>query len=87
MEWDPQVWQAHISPFLSSSHSQEDDGEVEGGEVAWGLGGLLGVEQGGLDEPMEESRQLTPEGDEVPLEGEAELDDDVEETEEELDPL
>ena len=45
------------------------------------------MEQGELDEPMEESRQLTPEGDEVPLEGEAELDDDVEETEEELDPL
>ena len=45
------------------------------------------MEQGGLDEPMEESRQLTPEGDEVPLEGEAGLDDDVEETEEELDPL
>ena len=45
------------------------------------------MEQGGLDEPMEESRQLTPEGDEVPLEGEAGLDDDVEETEEELDSL
>ena len=45
------------------------------------------MEQGGLDEPMEESRQLTPEGDEVPLEGEAGLDDDVEEAEEELDSL
>ena len=45
------------------------------------------MEQGGLDEPMEESIQLTPEGDEVPLEEEAGLDDDVEETEEELDSL
>ena len=61
---------------------------MEGGEVAWDVGGLLGVEQDGVnDEPMEESIQLTPGGDEVPLEGEAGLDDDVEEAEEELDSL
>ena len=62
---------------------------MEVGEVALRLGGLLGVEQGGVDdESMEEFLGLTPEGDEIHLEEEAELDDDdVEQVEEVLELL